>query len=254
MIEQLLVIAAISFLTSIVSGTLGIGGAVLLIPMYLYVPPLFGVELTVAEITGMTSVQVFFAAAMSAFTHHKKGGFNKRLALLIGVPMVSAALIGAIFSKSVSGDTLTTIFGLMAAAGGALLLLQRKYEEPTEFTVHPGKSVLIGTSVGFFGGMVGAPGGFLVQPLLMIFMRIPTRITIGTTLGVVMLSALSASIGKAITGQVPYVISIAAAVAAIPGAKIGSELSHKLHVKQLKLLLGLLILGVGLQMILRGIL
>lgn len=254
MIEQLLVIAAISFLTSIVSGTLGIGGAVLLIPMYLYVPPLFGVELTVAEITGMTSVQVFVAAAMSVFTHHKKGGFNKRLAMLIGVPMVIAAFIGAIFSKSVSGDVLTAIFGLMAAAGGVLLLLQRRLEEPTEFTMKPAVPTTIGLGVGFFGGMVGAPGGFLVQPLLMIFMRVPTRVTIGTTLGVVMLSALSASIGKAITGQVPYAISLAAALAALPGAKIGSELSHKLHVNQLKLLLGLLILGVGLQMILKSLL
>ena len=99
--------------------------------------------------------------------------------------------------------------------------------------------------------MVGAPGAFLLSPLMITVLRIPTRITIGSTLGIVLVSAFAASVGKVATGQVPFLPTLVAAVSAIPGVYLGSNLSHRLPTKLLRFALALIIAGIGVQMLYR---
>jgi uncharacterized membrane protein YfcA len=139
----------------------------------------------------------------------------------------------------------------MAVIGAALMLVKRGegLERPGE-PLHFNKplAVVIALSVGLFGGMAGAPGAFILSPLMMTVLKIPTRITIGSTLGIVLLSALAASIGKLATGQVPLEATAVAVLASLPGAYIGSLLSHRLRTRTLRAILAALIGGVGLQM------
>jgi len=65
--------------------------------------------------------------------------------------------------------------------------------------------------------MVGAPGAFLYIPVMIYVLNLPTRIVIGSTLGIVLLGAITGTIGKMVTGQIIWPYAIALVVGTIPG-------------------------------------
>ena len=255
---ELALVAGIAVAGSFLSGFLGIGGSVIIIPAFKYLPVLFGMNgFSMQEITGISSVQVFTAAVTGTMVHSKHGNVDGRIVRWIGIPILVAAFSGAFFSASVSGDTLTLVFGVMTIIGASLLLISKK-----EVVIEPGTpvhfdvrlAVIIAVLVGFFGGMVGAPGAFLIAPLMMTVMRIPTRITVGSTLGIVLLSSAAATGGKLITHQIPFEPASVAALGAIPAALLGSRLNNLVSSHVVRRSLAILIGGVGIFMILEELL
>lgn len=250
----LVVVAAIAFLTSAVAGMLGIGGAVLLIPAYLLIPPLLGLDqLTIREISGMTSVQIFVGSIFAFAVHRSKGMFDPKLFYTIGIPMMVASFAGAYASGRFSEQVIYGVFGAMAVTGAVLLGFKREAEEAHDFHLNVPLAIAIALGVGFFGGVVGAPGSFILAPLMMVVLKVPTRLTIGSTIAIVLITALSASVGKIATGQVPYLLAGVASIAAIPGAYLGSHLSHRMHAKALRYVLAVLISIVGVDMLIRSL-
>jgi uncharacterized membrane protein YfcA len=254
---ELLLIAAIAFVVSLISGMLGLGGAIMLIPLYLYLPGFFGLPaLDVKSISGLTSVQVLATSLFGMIFHRKRGAVNRRLVLVMGIPIVAASLSGALLSKTVQPNSILTVFAVMAITGAVFVLLKKEsadQELPQELSFNTAGAVIIAAAVGFFGGMVGAPGAFLLSPLMMTVLRIPTRITIGSTLGIVLLSAAAASAGKIAASLVPYVPTLVAVVSSVPGVYLGSTFSHRLPTRILRLALAVIIAGVGIQMMYRAL-
>ena len=250
-----ILIGIIAFVTSLASGLLGLGGAVLLIPAYLYLPALFHLTpLDVKSISGLTSVQVLAASLLGMILHRQRGVVDSRLVLTMGIPITLAALGGALFSGSVGGEAIVAVFGIMAIIAAVLMVVKRPPADET-FTLpvpfNMAGAVAIATSIGFFGGMVGAPGAFILSPLMMVVLKIPTRVTIGSTLGIVVLSALAASVGKFATGQVPPVETVVAVISSVPGVYLGSKISHHVSTQTLRRALALLISAVGAMMVWR---
>ncbi|MCU7494491.1 MAG: sulfite exporter TauE/SafE family protein [Ignavibacteria bacterium] len=249
---EFLIISLIAFLTSVVSGMLGLGGAVLLIPAYLYIPPVFGIHGPgIKSISGMSSLQVFAASMFGMILHRKRGTVNNSLIRTMGLPITLTSFLGAAFSGLVSARMVIAVFAIMTLLGALMMLFQHPVQNENDFgnrEFSRKKAILISSLVGFFGGMVGAPGGFLLSPLMMVLLKIPTRITIGSTLGIVLLSAFAASLGKLLTGQVPFLLTLTAIGSSIPGVYLGTSISHSLKSKTLRLILAALIIAAGIQM------
>lgn len=252
-IASLFIYAAIAFSAATFSGMLGLGGAVVLIPAFLYLPSALGLDaLDMRAVSGLTSVLVAGASLTGVLAHRRRGVVNPKLVTVMGATIAVTAFAGASFSGGVDNTALTGIFAAMALAAAALLLLPSRSDQnasvawPVVFNVPA--AIAIAASVGFLGGMVGAPGAFLLAPLMMVVLRIPTRVTIGSTLGIVLLSAAAASIGKFATGQVPLVPTLAAAAGSIPGVLLGASLSHRMRTATLRLVLAALIAGVSIRM------
>ena len=250
---DLLAVAVIAFLSSILSGLLGIGGAVILIPAYHFLPPLIGLPpISVALISGMTSVQVLASSIAGTVVHRTRGGVNRDLVITMGIPITIAAFVGALGSGLIAPHIILYLFGTMALAGALLIVIQ-KPEPVVEVNDHQlqfSKSVAVAIAVivGLLGGIVGAAGGFLLAPMMMVFLKVPIRVTIGSTLGIVVLSALATSIGKLFTGQIPPLETVVAVAASLPGVITGSMASQRARPESLRLLLALLIAGIGLSM------
>jgi hypothetical protein len=79
-------------------------------------------------------------------------------------------------------------------------------------------------------------------------LNIPTRIVIGSTLGIVLLGAIMGTIGKAMTGQIIWPYAIALVIGTIPGAQLGGRLSKKTNTKYLRLAIAVIIALTGLRM------
>ena len=244
-------IGIIAFFVSLISGILGLGGAIMLIPAYLYLPQLFGLnELGIKNISGMTSIQVFATSLFGMLFHRKKKAFNRIVVMTVGIPIVISSFAGAYLSGQVNPNIIISIFALMATTGAGLIIFNQK-TEPTNneklIDFNKFTAVLIGIAVGFFGGMAGAPGAFLLSPLLMIILKIPIRITIGSTLGIVILASFATSLGKISSGLVPFDLTVAAVLFSIPGVFIGANLSHRFTVTTLRWGLALIIALMGLD-------
>jgi len=243
----------ISACISLLASMLGLGGAVMLIPALLYLPPLFGLApFGAAAVSGMTPLLVLATSLMAVFLHRRRGSVSRRIVLVMGIPILVSSLCGAWVSGSVDPGFIIVAFSLMAVTGAALLVI-KKHDRPDfsdERDLQTGAAVVISVVVGFFGGMAGAPGAFILSPLMMTVLGIPTRVTIGSTLGIVLMASAATSVGKILAGHVRFDLAAAGILGSIPGAFFGSSLSHRLNIMALRVILAVIIAAVGIAMLL----
>jgi uncharacterized membrane protein YfcA len=98
-------------------------------------------------------------------------------------------------------------------------------------------TIIIGVILGFLIGLVGQGGAFITIPLMLYVLKIPLRVTLGSTLAIGLFSATAGIIGKTATGQVPFVMAAALVIGAVPVAKAGAMLSKKTKTNYLRWLL-----------------
>jgi hypothetical protein len=235
------------------SGLLGLGGAIFMIPLLLYVPPLLGVgQLDMKQVAAISMVQVL-AASLSGLIVHKKNRFvSISLLLYMGVGNAIGNLAGSIFSKRVDSAFLLAIFATLAVIAAIVMFIPKREQgieiQPEELVYNKPLASTIGLAIGLFGGMVGAPGAFIYIPIMIYLLNIPTRIVIGSTLGIVFFGAVMGTIGKAMTGQIIWPYAIALVIGTIPGAQIGGRVSKKTNTKYLRLAIAVIIAVTGLRM------
>jgi uncharacterized membrane protein YfcA len=105
--------------------------------------------------------------------------------------------------------------------------------------------VVLGFGTGVYGTLVGAGGGFLLVPLLLITLRVQPAQAAGTSLAVVFLNALSGSISYARQGRIDYQPAIAFALATLPGAYLGAHVAGRFGGATFRWVFALLLLGIA---------
>lgn len=235
------------------SGLLGLGGAVLLVPLLLFVPPLFGFPaLHMKQVAAITAVQVFFAALSGMLAHWRNRFVHKDLVLTMGGTSALAALAGGLLSDLVHARALLLLFATVATAAGLLMFLPRREEDAdaTADSVRFNKplAAAIALAVGLVGGLVGAAGAFIYLPLMMYVLKIPTRVTLGSTLAIVLFTAAFGMVGKVVTGQVDWPLALALVLGSVPGAQTGGYLSRHIRAGVLRWMVAVVIWGAVLQM------
>jgi uncharacterized membrane protein YfcA len=106
----------------------------------------------------------------------------------------------------------------------------------------------IGFVIGFAGAMMGIGGGFLLVPMLIYFLRVPTGTVIGTSMVLTLITMASATVMHAATNHlVDALLALFLMVGGVTGAQFGARAGHKMSSERLRLLLGLLVLAVGIR-------
>ena len=245
-------LVGLGLLGAFVAGLLGVGGAVIMIPLLLYGPPLLGVgKLDIKAVAGITMVQVFVAAGSGMLAHRRYRAVNMDLAWVGGISMATGSFAGALLSKYVPDPWLLLVFAFMVTAAALLLLVPIERVEALSPAEHVRfsrlRTTVVTGGVGVAAGFVGAGGAFLLVPLLLVVVGVPIRVAIGSSLAIAALGATAGMAGKLVTGQVPLAPTLAVALGAIPGAQIGAAVSRRLSASHLKLILFLVILLVALR-------
>jgi uncharacterized membrane protein YfcA len=226
---MVLTLLILGLLGGFLSGLLGLGGAVVMIPLMLSVPPLVGAgHLTMKEVAGLSMLQVLASSVSGILIHHKNNFVNGKVLLSIGIPMGLGALSGAYLSKYMESRTLLICFGLLICVAFVMLLIHRPKPAdvpPEEFKFRLVPSVLIGAFVGFVSGAVGAGGGFILIPLMITVLRVPLKVTVGTSLGIVFIGALTGSLGKLLSLQVNFTAAVPLILGSVPAARLGAKCS-----------------------------
>ena len=117
-----------------------------------------------------------------------------------------------------------------------------------EVTFNKPLAAILALVVGIGSGIVGAAGGFLLVPIMLTVLHIPTRMTIATSLAITFISSIGSSIGKLITGQVDYLPAIIMIIASIIAAPLGTKVGKKMNTKILQFILAIMIAGTAIKL------
>ncbi|NOX25658.1 MAG: sulfite exporter TauE/SafE family protein [Deltaproteobacteria bacterium] len=241
-----LLVGALGGISGFLSGLLGIGGGIVMAPLLLFVPPIFGIAaLSMQTVAGLTIVQGLAGCLVGACVHKKFHFVSKELSAYMGGAIFLTAAAGGAGAGFISNDILLFIFAALAFTAAFLMLLPVPHdsENPDASTIKFSRwrAVTAASGVGLLGGLVGQGGSFILIPLMTSYVRIPTRIAIGSNLAIVSLSSLAGFIGKAATGQIDWPLTIPMVLTVIPAACVGGWVSHKVPVPALRRLLAFLI-------------
>ncbi|HMO31469.1 MAG TPA: sulfite exporter TauE/SafE family protein [Lacibacter sp.] len=252
-----------SILIGISLGLIGGGGSILTVPVLVY---LFGIEPVLA--TAYSLFIVGTTSLVGAVPKYRQGLVNLKTALIFGAPAIAGVyatrkfIVPAIPDEvfSLAGFTVTKPILLMLLF--AVLMVFASYSmikgkkeaagaEPAQQQFNYPLILLEGTVVGVLTGLVGAGGGFLIIPALVLLSKLPMKQAVGTSLVIIAAKSLIGFLGdvgqQAIDWQLLGIIT----ALAIGGIFFGNWLSLKIHGHQLKKGFGWFVLVMGIYIIVK---
>jgi uncharacterized membrane protein YfcA len=266
--------AAVGFL----SGMFGVGGGFLITPLLIFynIPPV------VAVATGAN--QVVASSISGAITHFRRGSLDVKLGTVLLFGGLAGATVGIyIFSLLRRLGQLDLFISLLyvvflGTVGGLMLMeslnaMRRAARNETVSLKRPGQhnwvhrlpfkmrfkkskiylSVLpiigLGFAIGILTSIMGVGGGFIMVPAMIYLLRIPTNVVVGTSLfQIIFVTAYTTIVQAATNYSVDIVLAFILMLAGVIGAQYGVRVGQKLRGEQLRALLGLLVLAVGLRL------
>jgi uncharacterized membrane protein YfcA len=255
----------IGYLTSILIGValglIGGGGSILTVPVLVY---LFAIEPVIA--TAYSLFIVGLTSAVGTVGYFKKGLVNIKTAIVFGIPSIIAvfttrALIVPAIPKEVFsiGEFIVTknllmmlLFAvIMIAASYSMIKKDKKIiEEKSEEQKFNYPLILIeGAIVGVITGLVGAGGGFLIIPALVVLSKLPMKEAVGTSLVIIAAKSLIGFFGEGGENVINWQFLLTISAFAIVGIFIGTALSKKIDGNKLKPAFGWFVLVMGIYII-----
>lgn len=233
------VLAAIGLVGGFMAGLLGLGGGIIIIPMLLY-----GAALPMKLATGISMVQAFFATVSGVIIHRRNRTVNVRLGITLGAAGVVGALVGSFASASMAPKLLLSVYFSLVALSIVLMFFAPKQEKSGSVEVNFPLAFVLALIVGVLAGMLGVGGGFIMTPLMISVLKIPTRMAVGTSLLMIIPTTFSGGIGKIATGQFDLLTATPVIVGSIIGAQFGGRVNAMVSPKVIRTVLVLLLIGI----------
>jgi uncharacterized membrane protein YfcA len=245
-------------------GLIGGGGSILTVPVLVY---LFHIDATQATsyslfIVGLTSL-------IGAYLNYRKQQVDVRTALLFGlssittvfltrkflipaIPPVLFSMGGIQISRAVATMVLFAI--LMVLAAVSMIRNNTTKDANTSSTNALSKLLLFGVGIGLITGLLGAGGGFLIIPALVLVLHIPMKKAVGTSLLIIALNSLIGFTGDIGQQYIDWPFLLLIAAIAVAGIIIGTWLSRKIAGAKLKKGFGWFVLAMGTYILIKELL
>lgn len=241
----------IGLVGSFISGMLGIGGAIINYPMLLLIPTALGVaHFTAHEVAGITAIQVFFATIGGVWAYRKGGYLNKSLIGYMGISILIGSFVGGFGSTHLPESGINIVYGILALMAVVMMFVPKKGIDDIPFEqvkFNKWLAAILALMVGLGAGIVGAGGAFLLVPIMLVVLKIPTRMTIASSLAITFISSIGATVGKISTGQVAIVPSLIMVVASLIASPLGVKMGKIIKPKVLQVILGILIFSTAIK-------
>jgi uncharacterized membrane protein YfcA len=245
-------------------GLIGGGGSILTVPVMVY---LFGIQPLVA-----TSYSLFIVGSTSlvgAFNNLKKGLVNLKTAFLFGATSIVTVFLTRKFVipaipkniLTIGGITVTesimtmVLFAILMLVASISMIRKKKVkkEELPQTQYKLSKLFIYGIVIGLITGLLGAGGGFLLIPALVILLKLPMKQAIGTSLTIIALNSLIGFTGDIGHFSIDWPFLMKVTAIAIAGIFIGGALGKKLSGDKLKKGFGWFVLIMGVYIIIREV-
>jgi uncharacterized protein len=250
---DILIFAGAGLFAGILAGFLGIGGGTVLVPL------LVALGRTPLESVATSSLSIVITAISGSVQNWRMGYFSFKRVVGIGFPAIVTAQIGAYLAELFAPYLLLVAFGLLLLLNIYLVEVRKRLitreqqnlqeatgETPTQdsglkATV---SRIITGSTAGVLAGLFGVGGGVIMVPLQILLLGERIKTAIQTSLGVIVITAISATVGHAFRGNVLWVEGLLLGTGGFLGAQISTRILPKLpdHVVSLafRSLLGIL--------------
>lgn len=228
-------------LAGTVMGSVGGGGALLALPVFLLVLQV-PMELAVPATTAV----VGFAALSGAWDAWNEKRLDLSIVWRFAIPGMVAAALGAFLSPKIPSQILHwSFFGIVAVAGTRLLLPRATAVPDPSVTPSTVRLGVAGAGTGALMGLFGVGGGFLAVPALVLRGGLAATVAIPVSLAAMALNAASSLAVQIPSGNFRWTFVVPALVAVLVGMEIGGRVSRRLPERVLERILGVLLLGVA---------
>jgi uncharacterized membrane protein YfcA len=270
---NIFLILAMGAAVGFVSGMFGIGGGFLMTPLLIFV------GITPAVAVASVASHIAASSFSGAISYWRRRAIDPALALVLltgGTVGTALGVLTFTFLRSLGQldlmialsyvVLLTSVGSAMFYEGMRAILRARRgivvparrsgsHGLPLKMRFKRSKIYLsvipvvaIGILIGFLGAIMGIGGGFILVPVMIYLLRVPTSTVIGTSMVLTFVTMVFATILHAVTNHlVDAVLALILMVGGVTGAQFGARAGAKIRGEQLRLLLGLLILAVGIR-------
>ncbi|GAY17880.1 sulfite exporter TauE/SafE family protein [Mycobacterium sp. shizuoka-1] len=220
-------------------GLLGGGGSILTVPLLAYVA---GLDPKHAIATSLLVVGA--TSAVGAVSHARAGRVQWRTALLFGASSMVGAYSGGQLTRFIPGHVLLIAFAVIMVATAIAMLRGRRAGAALDPThrMPVVKSAVIGLALGLVTGTVGAGGGFLVVPALVLLGGLPMPIAVGTSLAVIAMNSFAGLAGYLSVVRIDWAVAGLVTAAAVIGALVGVRFAAKVNPEVLRKAFGWFVL------------
>lgn len=247
-----------SLLIGISLGLLGGGGSILTVPVLVY---LFAISPTIA--ISYSLFIVGFTSLVGAYNNYRRGLVNTKTALLFGSSSITTVFIARKFIIPFLPDVffkigsfyvthslfVMVVFAILMVVASVSMIKSRKVETKSGIKSRPLVLVGYGVLIGLVTGFLGAGGGFLLIPALVILMKLPMKEAIGTSLLIIALNSLIGFIGDIGRHPIDWLFITLLSAIAITGIFIGGYFNQKVNADKLKKGFGWFVLVMGVYII-----
>ncbi|HDV6087252.1 TPA: sulfite exporter TauE/SafE family protein [Staphylococcus pseudintermedius] len=236
-------LSLLGIIGGILSGMVGIGGAIIIYPALLIIPPMLGLPSYNAYIaSGLTSAQVFFSTLSSSIRARQKPDFSLKLILWMGSSMLIGSALGATIAEVLTERFVNSVYVVIAIL--ALVLIMIKIKPQTEANLKFSKVVLLltGLVIGAISGVIGAGGAFIIIPVLLVFFKIPMHTVVANSVVIAFISSIGAFMFKLFQGYIPLGDALFLVVGSMLFAPLGLKIGRQMPEYVQKVLVALLII------------
>jgi uncharacterized protein len=219
----------LALLIGVSLGLLGGGGSIITVPILVYVA---GQDPKVAIATSLLVVGVTSAAG--AVSHARAGRVQWRTGLVFGAAGMVGAYGGGRLAAYIPGTWLLVAFGVMMAVTAAAMLRGRRTPAEGHGEMAVGRVIIDGLVVGAVTGLVGAGGGFLIVPALVLFGGLPMATAVGTSLVVIALKSGAGLLGYLASTPIDWPLALGVTAAAVVGSLVAGPFAGRISEDRLR--------------------
>ncbi len=257
---------ALATLVGLALGLLGGGGSILSLPILVYVggmDPKTAIPMELI-VVGITSIAALVPHAMADNVRWRTG-------ITFGLASMVGAYLGGVAATWIHGKTLMALFATLMTVSAVAMLSGKRVKRPTttRVTLSPpsqapgggkgklpgwmkaGFVVLEGFVVGALTGMVGAGGGFMIVPTLVVLGGLSMRSAVGTSVLIIAMKSFAGAAGHLSHAEIPWAFTAAFAAVAVVASIFGARLTSRVPHNQLRRGFGLFVLMMGAIMLLQ---
>jgi uncharacterized protein len=240
--SKLILLAVGGLVSGILAGFLGIGGGTVLVPLQV------ALGYTPLQAVATSSFSIVITALSGSIQNWRMGYLSFKRVIYLGLPAVITAQLGAELATRIPSYVLLVAFALLLLLNIYLVQLRKRLSNSEAEKGNSFNPVLprlfIGGAAGVLAGLFGVGGGVIMVPLQILLLSETIKVAIQTSLGVIMITAVSATIGHAAKGNISWTEGLILGIGGLIGAQISTRFLPKLpdHIVSLafRTLLGVL--------------
>jgi uncharacterized membrane protein YfcA len=252
-------------------GLIGGGGSILSVPVLVYL-----MHYPAEVATGYSLFIVGITSLIGAFAFIKRGDISFESLVQFAIPSLITVFLVRKFLIPVLPEVFFTVgefnvtkqvfimlvFSILIIFSSYSMIKKQKSNSRTdamweEFSRTPIRIyfvILLAVAVGFFTGFVGAGGGFIIIPVLIFFIRVPIKKSIGTSLCIIAINSLIGFTGNFGHLQIDWKVLLISTSICVTGILLGNMISFTISANKLKPAFGWFTLIVGIFVIVKEVL